>query len=201
MSWTENLKNLDAPFLSHHPLCSSFKHDLIRIGRWKLCLGCAISYPILIGILVGSFWYSYGEWEWYELATWGIPLGLIQLTSTLGLTKWRPLKIAVKVILGVGMGFTTLAILKLPYPLPIRTLIFIFCAQLASVPAALRSRNIKKKCEKCPYQARWDCCPGYINTRYNTGAVHELPILPHGEEAVSYKNSEGKTLELPVPLR
>jgi len=150
--------------------------------------------------LVGSFWYSYGEWEWYELAIWGISLGLIQLTSTLGLTKWRLLKIAVKVILGVGMGFTTLAILKLPYPLPIRSLIFIFCVQLASIPAALRSRNIKRKCKKCPYQARWDCCPGYINTRYNTGAIHELPILPPGEEAIIYKTPEGKTFELPVPL-
>ena len=201
MSWMEKLKVFDAPLLSHHPLCSSFRHDLLRIGGWKLCLGCAISYPITLAILFGSLRYPYGDWEWHELAMWGIPLGLIQLTSTIGLTRWRFVKVVVKIILGVGMGLATLAVLKLPLPIPLRGLIFILCVQLASIPAGLRSRNIKKKCKVCPYQARWDCCSGYINTRYNTGAVHELPVMPPGEKPVIYETPEGKTVELPVPLR
>ncbi len=200
MNWLKKLKTFDAPFLSHHPLCSTFKQDLLQVRGWKLCLGCAISYPLAISIMIGSLWYPYGDWEWYELAIWGIPLGLVQLTSTIGLTKWRSLKIVVKIILGIGIGLTVLAVLKLPFPLPIRTLVLISCAQLASIPAALRSKNIKKKCEECPYEARWDCCPGYINTRQNTGALHELPIMSAGKKPVNYELANGETIELPVPL-
>ena len=201
MNWLKKLKEIDAPFFAHHPLCTSFSHDLLQIRGWKLCLGCAISYPLAIAVLIGSLWYPYGDWGWYELAIWGIPLGLVQLTSTVGLTKWRSLKIVVKIILGIGIGLSTLAILKLPFPFPMRMLALIFCAQLASIPAGLRSRNIRKKCEECPYKARWDCCPGYINTRHNTGAIHELPIMPAGEKPVIYEISEGETIELPAPLK
>ena len=201
MRWIEKLKTVDAPFLSHHPLCTSFTEDLLQIRGWKLCLGCAISYPLAIIVIIGSIWLPYGNWDWKLLAMTGIPLGLLQLLSTIGLTKKRILKIIIKIILGIGLGLTALFILKIPLPFPIRMLIFIVGAQLASIPAGLRSRNIKKKCEECPYNAEWGSCPGYIGTSYNNGTEHELPIMPAGNETVLYPLSKNQNLELPVRLK
>ncbi|MDC0161313.1 hypothetical protein OAI71_00430 [Marine Group III euryarchaeote] len=201
MKWIERLKTVNAPFLSHHPLCSSFTEDLIQVKGWKICLGCAIAYPLAILVIICSIWLPYGNWGWEFLAMTGIPLGLLQLMSTIGLTKKRSLKIFIKILLGVGLGLTALFILKIPLPFPIRMLIFIAAAQLASIPAGLRSKNIKKKCEKCPYNAEWGSCPGYIGTNYNNGTKHDLPIMPAGNKPVLYPISKKQNLELPVRLR
>jgi len=200
MNLIKKLKEFDAPLLSHHPLCSSFKDDLIIIKGWKLCLGCTISYPITLGILIFSPWLFYGEWGTTKLIQYGLPLGLLQLISTLGLTKAKIIKLLIKIFLGIGMGLTTLSILTLNVPWSMKILILIFCIQIASIPAGLRTRNIKKKCMKCPYQAQWDCCPGYVNTRQNTGILHKLPIMPAGKKSVKYELSKDEIVELPVPL-
>ena len=201
MKLFQQLKTLDAPFLSHHPLCSSFKDDLIIIKGWKLCLGCTISYPITLGILLGSPWLFYGNWDTIKLLEWGIPLGLMQILSTFGLTKFRLVKVIIKISLGIGTGLTTIAILTLHLPWSLKILIFICCIQIASIPAGLRTRNIRKKCIKCPYKAQWNSCPGYINTRHHTGNTNELPIFPPGDNSVVYPISKDKDIELPVPLK
>ena len=72
MNLIKKLKEFDAPLLSHHPLCSSFKDDLIIIKGWKLCLGCTISYPITLGILIFSPWLFYGEWGTTKLIQYGL---------------------------------------------------------------------------------------------------------------------------------
>ena len=95
MNLIKKLKEFDAPLLSHHPLCSSFKDDLIIIKGWKLCLGCTISYPITLGILIFSPWLFYGEWGTTKLIQYGLPLGLLQLISTLGLTKAKIIKLLI----------------------------------------------------------------------------------------------------------
>lgn len=199
--WIQKMKTTNAPFLSHHPLCTTFSEDLLQIKGWKLCLGCAITYPVAIFVILGSLWFPYGNWDWELLATTGIPLGLLQILSTFGLTKKRALKIFVKITLGLGIGLTALSILKIPLPFPIRMLIFIAATQIASIPAGLRARNIKKKCEECAYNAEWGSCPGYIGTNYNNGTMHELPIFPAGNKSVIYPLSKKQSIELPVKLK
>ena len=194
------LRTTESPLLAHHPLCTSFRDDILRLGKWKFCLGCAVAYPVALATLVSALWLEHGDWSWQELAMAGILLGLVQLASPLGLTRWRPFKLVTKVALGLGLGLATLAVLELPLPFGVRILLLILCIQLTSLLAALRFRTIQGICDSCPYRAQWHCCPGYLGTPRHISEPEELPLPAPADEPFIWTAPDGEELELPAPL-
>jgi hypothetical protein len=156
------------PFLlSHHPYCSFFDSDVITMGKWRVCVGCTSSYPLAVCLVISFILFRWdGFFSTYFLhkellLALGVISGLVQLVSTLGIVKNKAFKILIKVLLGVGFGFTTVWILTLPIWIPLRLSIFISCVVLTLFIGSMRIRNLRMSCSNCIYHGNWDVCYGF----------------------------------------
>ena len=111
--------------LSHHPLCPQFQdgnHTFMLFGR-EWCIGCFITYPsagivYLFGLFTGIFSQLPIKTLWYI----GFSLCGVYIFSIVGLTKWKPVKMVTKAIIGGGIAFCLGAIWQLPYSFSIHLL-------------------------------------------------------------------------------
>ena len=197
--------------LAHHPLCSNFRADLLSLKGRYLCLGCFIAYPL--ALLVVVLYLLVPSVNAIPMAAWlilGLTGGSIQLLSLKGHTRTKATKVIVKLGLGLGLGAMTLFVFNLPGPLWYRVMVFIICLQGLSLMGAQREKVIHRTCRLCPYQARWQGCPGF--TRLKKGGPGQgpvelpkghvrYPIPPPGPEAADYADPRtGENLRLPRPL-
>jgi len=134
--------------LAHHPDCAHCRHDVYRIGRARLCIGCFTAYPIAVALLVllavGPVRAPPGLW----LAL-GVAAGSVQFLSTAGWTRTRRSKILVKVCLGLGLGFATFDLMALPMSLAWKAGAFLAASLLASFSIWPKARRMLATCGPC----------------------------------------------------
>jgi len=148
--------------LSHHPHCVDFADDVYRAGKWRLCIGCFTSYPLaVLTVVIACYIGATRFYEWYSLFGFGVLAGLLHTLSFIRLTRWKPVKIVIKIFLGIGMGLCTYAVFSIPVHLLLRILIFYVLFFIAMNLGGIRILLIQKHCEKCEYKADWFKCPGF----------------------------------------
>lgn len=149
--------------LAHHPRCERFEEDTIPLcGSVRLCIGCAISYPLCALTILLLFLFRAAERVSVGILVFAaLLLSSFQLTSLLGLARRRGLKVGIKALLGLGMGLGIYAILNLPWSLVYRWLILCAAFLTAGGLYVVRIRNMKKRCSKCEWEGNWEQCPGF----------------------------------------
>lgn len=146
--------------LEHHPLCSVFASDRIRIAGIALCSGCLAAGPTALAAFVGAIALVLTGVSATALFAAGGLLGLPQLTTYLH-RGTRPWRFAVKLLGGTGIGVVAGAAWFLPVP---RWVLLVGATVLVLVFAALqavRVRKILRTCDACSYRRDWDRCPGF----------------------------------------
>ena len=150
--------------LAHHPLCSYFEHDVIRIGRARVCSGCALALPaLLLGVLAA--WLARGL-DPFALGAIGLACGAPQLLSY-GARRGRLARGATKLVGGFGLGLFLVALWLLPLPLAWRVAGAALLGLSFVALQLVRMRAIWRTCQACPWRARWDECPGFAPPRHD----------------------------------
>lgn len=159
--WRASLAAAIALALQHHPLCRYFAEDRYRLGRVRLCSGCAMALPgFALGVLAAFQLLAAGAAEPLALVASGLALGAPQgLTYLVRFS--RGVRAAVKFQGGLGLGLATLAWVFAPvHPLlwwgAPAALGLVFLAL-----QAVRLRSILATCRRCPWAMDWEHCPGF----------------------------------------
>ncbi len=146
--------------LAHHPSCDKFEEDCYHIGEKRLCVGCFTAYPTALMIIViwlfGLIDISIG---WKFLI--GTFFGSLQFFSLTRISDFKFGKIVIKVFLGLGIGFFTIAIFSIPVHILVRIFLFIGCINIAGFFSFLRMKKIENICDSCEYNREWSNCPGF----------------------------------------
>lgn len=146
--------------LEHHPLCSVFASDRIRVGGIALCSGClAAGPPALLAFVAAVVLVLTGASATALFVAGGI-LGLPQLTTYLH-RGGRPWRFAVKLLGGIGIGLVTGAAWFLPVPRWALVAGAVAVAIAFAALQAVRVRTILRTCDACSYKRDWDRCPGF----------------------------------------
>jgi hypothetical protein len=160
------LKAIKPMALSHHPVCGHFDDHVFILGNKKLCLGCFIGYPIaLITLILIFILRSVFIITPEFLYTVGFYLCCSYLLSIIKLTKFKPIKIFSKALIGVGTGFIITSFLISTGPLWLRILFIVIFFQITTTIVNIkRSYDIHKTCQQCEFKEDWDECPGMKDT-------------------------------------
>ncbi len=152
---------------SHHPECRHYEGHYIKIGRYKLCIGCTFTYPTILAVLLIHKYtdvtrkiFSMG-WEFLAALT----MMYIVLYAFKIFDKHIAIKIASKIYLGTTLTLIILyTVNKLPYQKPINIVIAILLYLfLANTLSAIRGYKIVKTCRKCDQWHRFPLCEGFKN--------------------------------------
>lgn len=162
--------------LEHHPLCSVFAADRLRIAGIALCSGCIAAGPTALAAFLAAIVLVLAGSSATGLFVAGAVLGLPQLTTYLhrGTRAWR---FAVKFLGGVGIGLVVGSAWFLPVA---RWSLLLGGTGIAGVFAALqglRVRAILRTCDSCSYKRDWDRCPGF-NVPAPGHPPLAVPVLP-----------------------
>ncbi len=115
---TKGLTKLD-PFLAHHPACSHLETHTLRIGSFRICLGCLVTYSgFLVTVAITSSaiipFSSFGLWF----------LSFVSLFFSLGLKKLNSFRMLVRFILGISLALFFSIVFSIQSPV-IKTIAFI----------------------------------------------------------------------------
>jgi len=156
------LKGIKPMALSHHPVCGQFDDHVFKLKNMELCFGCFIGFPtafitlVILFILRGIMTIN-PNFLW----TVGFYLCCSYLLSVFKITKYRIIKILSKILIGIGTGFITTAVLFSTGPLWFRILIILFFFQITTaIVNVKRSYDIHKTCKRCEFKEDWDQCVG-----------------------------------------
>lgn len=141
--------------LAHHPLCSVFAHDVVRLGGVRVCSGCVAAAPAFAAGLVVALLLAAPAWP---LLLLGLAMGAPHLATY----RWRGrrgARFAAKAVGGAGLGLVFAALLQAP--LAWQALAFLGMGLSFAALQALRLRSIQRTCQACPWGARWAACPGF----------------------------------------
>jgi len=148
--------------LAHHPNCETYAADTVSLGGTRLCLGCFITYPTALIVAMALYLTNVsGEVGIGLLFMVGLLFSSLQLVSLFGYATNRGIKAAVKLSLGIGIGFGVYAVFMLPIHFMLRWFSFVLLAGCASSLSLLRFWNMKKRCSGCEWAGRWSRCPGF----------------------------------------
>ncbi len=161
------LKSISPFILSHHPVCSKFDSDTFGFLGRRICLGCSITYPIAVLVLVLDILLrcdrSIGTWivhkEWLLIAS--IAMGSLQALKYLYPPQMKSLRIAVKIALGVSIGGLTVWFFTFPAIFAIQFGMFIIFAAALGFVASYRYNYLRRICSGCIYHGDWDLCFGF----------------------------------------
>lgn len=96
---------------------------------------------------------------WPVLAA-GVVLGLPQFTTYR--VRWtRPVRFAIKVLGGAGLGLAVAGGLLLPWPLWAKGVAAVLVLLAFAGMQALRLRSVLATCRACPWRRDWSACPGF----------------------------------------
>jgi hypothetical protein len=146
--------------LAHHPLCSEFRSDVVRVGRVHLCSGCLVAWPsFLLSLPFAILWRLDGAPAWPLLAV-GLALGAPQLASYLRRGS-RAERATAKALGGSGLALVFTGLLGLGWPgfWLVGALSVGGVASLAL--QAVRLRAMLATCDACPFRRQWESCPGF----------------------------------------
>lgn len=152
--------------LAHHPTCSVFAPDLVKlpIGKRKvpLCTGCLAFWPSLLGglPLVLNLSVHAGA-SWWSLATIGFAMAAPQLLSYMGLVRSRSAKLLVKAAFGLGAASVIASLILAPWPVALRVGTGLALAFMTAAVHTLRLKRLQHTCDTCPWQRDWQHCPGF----------------------------------------
>ncbi|MGA1873613.1 MAG: hypothetical protein ACMUHY_08060 [Thermoplasmatota archaeon] len=142
--------------LSHHPHCSWYSRDVLRLGRWRFCWGCIVTYPTMIVTLTAIIFLGiHHRFDWWQFVAAGVILGSFEFISLW--RKGRGLRHrTIKFFLGLGLAFVTVGVFTIPISLFLRILIYFHLYLLAGLFGSLRVVAMEKKCKRCS----WSALPG-----------------------------------------
>jgi hypothetical protein len=164
--------------LAHHPLCTEFRDDVVRVGRLHVCSGCVATWPtFLVTLPLALAWHLQGTSALAMLAA-GLALGVPHLASY----GWRGSRLeraGVKALGGVGLAGVVVGALTAGWPLWV-LVVLLAAGLVASVGLqAVRMRSILATCDACPFKRDWDSCPGFnagvLATRRDGEVGPDLP--------------------------
>ena len=156
-------------FLSHHPECNYFKGHTIKFGKFRLCIGCFIGYPIAIFSLL-----IFNIIKLYELIPQQtilllsiIFLGLFFL-SPLNLIVNKTMKIVQKIFMGIGAALLMQWIMLFPNSSRVNlNIAFIVFYIIITLFNLYHIYSICITCYKCECPFDWGNCPGFKTIRIN----------------------------------
>lgn len=171
-------KSLKPILLSHHPSCESFSEHVFNLGKYKLCIGCFIGYPIaILGVIILYFINLIVMLNPTLLFLCGVILMASFLLSPLKLTRKRIIKIIQKILFNLGGAFIFWWIFTLPNPFIINFILFFFIfGILLSLVNAYHAYSFYKTCKKCEFSFDWENCPGF-KALFEYCEINNLPNL------------------------
>jgi hypothetical protein len=148
-------------FISHHPHCRWYEEDVLHIGKWRLCWGCIVAYPVaLLTLIILMVTGAHDLVQWYILLVLGFAFGSFELISL-----WRKGRgfrhHLIKIFLGVGLAFATTGVFIIPVHIVIRIVVFFQLLLIAGALASLRILQMERKCKRCSWKGNWMRCPGF----------------------------------------
>lgn len=146
--------------LSHHPLCSEFRSDVVRLGRVHVCSGCLATWPVFALVFPLALMARLdGASAWALLAA-GLAVGLPQMATY----RWRLSRLeraAAKAVGGAGLAMALTGVLAAGWPV-VALVAVLAVGMLASLALQLlRLRSILATCDACPFRRDWATCPGF----------------------------------------
>jgi hypothetical protein len=147
--------------LSHHPHCKYYAKDFLKIGKWRFCWGCIVTYPTFIAVLIGLLLLGiHNDFTWWQFIIAGVIFGSFELISL-----WRKgtglRHRTIKFFLGIGLALTTIGVFTIPIHLAFRIVIYFYLYMMAGLFGSLRIIAMEKKCRKCRWKGNWYRCPGF----------------------------------------
>lgn len=154
--------------LSHHPDCQSFRHHCLRVRGHRLCIGCFTGIPTTLGTffaLVAASWLGLSL-GFLDALFWGLAIEVIAFPVK-AIHAWKsvPVRVGLKMVQAVGVGFLFFAPLTLHAPLLLDLLLVFLLYMIAyTVLGAVRVYEAEKTCGACEYKGNWNDCPGFRET-------------------------------------
>ena len=153
---------LDAPelrfiLLSHHPDCEKFENHTFNIRGTRLCVGCLAFYPTFIIVFSSIYLLGFYSVNYEKLIYLGVLQSSILSINFLGLAKTKISKFITKVILGSGIAFILVGILKSPIIFIFKLLILAIFFAILTVLNFLRVKIMINTCKKCDLYKSSSC--------------------------------------------
>jgi hypothetical protein len=168
-----------SPFtLSHHPDCQSFSHHCLRVRGHRLCIGCFTGIPTTLAaffalILASSLGLRLG---FLNALLLGVAVEVVAFPLK-AIHAWKrvSVRVGLKMLQAVGVGFLFYAPLTLQAPLLLQLLVVFLLYMIAyTVLGAARVYEAEKTCGACEYKGNWNECPGF---RATAKKLHEAGFL------------------------
>lgn len=159
--------------LAHHPVCSSFSQDVVRIAGLPVCAGCLATWPAFLAALPLAVLARLDGAPALALLALGATLALPQMTAYLRGRgrRSRAERTVAKVLGGAGLGTALAAVLTSGWPLGLAAAAIGLGVAVTGGLQLLRLRTVLATCDACPYKRDWEACPGMADAG---------PRLPQG---------------------
>ncbi len=153
---------LDSPelrfiLLSHHPNCEKFENHTLNIRGTRVCIGCLAFYPTFMIVFSSVYFLGFYSVNYVKLIYLGILQSSVLLFNFLGLAKTKITKFITKVILGSGIAFILVGILKSPFILILKSLILAIFFTILMILNYLRVKIMINTCKKCDLKKSSSC--------------------------------------------
>lgn len=146
--------------LSHHPLCCSFEKHVVEIGGRKYCKGCLLTYPTMAATLLGGLFapvfQGFAYTDFLVLALITLLISLFRLIPS----ESNYLSIALRMNLGLSLGFGWLSILLAPGILH-AVIILSFFASIHGIIVFFKWKKFFEPCRECEHYSNLPVCPGF----------------------------------------
>jgi len=166
------LRSLLPILLSHHPDCSIFHMDTIPIFRTRICLGCSLTYPIAIALLVSYFLIGWEVPTFFIhselLMVASLVLGSVQFLKYTIPVRGTAFRVIVKIALGLSLGGLVVWILSFPGPWWVKLGLFFLAAIIISMIGTYRYNYLRRTCSTCMYHGDWELCFGFRTLNKHT---------------------------------
>ena len=184
-------------FLAHHPDCEEFESHVFKIGKLRLCRGCALSYPPAYALpLIFIFWqvaqdFFLAKALWFHNFFW-FTIGFFLLTEiTLFTRKFsKIINDLYKIARGSLLGFLFIVVIG-----EARTQTW-YISLIAGVMilgglfylSMKRGKEMEQTCNECEWGAQFHVCPGWKEV----SETFELatPFIDKSEDQSNYKTKE-----------
>ncbi len=145
---------LDSPelrfiLLSHHPNCEKFENHTFNIRGTRVCVGCLAFYPTFIIVFFSVYLLVSPSINYVKIIYLGILQSSVLLLNFLGLAKTKITKFITKVILGSGIAFIVVGILKSPLIFTLKLLVLAIFSAVLMILNYLRIKVMINICKKC----------------------------------------------------
>ena len=161
--------------LAHHPLCTEFRTDVVRIGRVHVCSGCLATWPAFALAFPFAVLALKDGAPALALLLAGLALGLPQMATY----RWRMSRrerAAAKAVGGVGLAMVVAGALAAGWPV-VALATVLAAGMLASLALqVVRLRSILATCDACPFKRDWEACPGFDGTPPPAVAPAAVPV-------------------------